>query len=109
MSTQPAKPKNPANMGGLVVQWLLADDPSSFTTKAGEVRTVIELRDPARLGKSLVIWLEGDSQPFENVPPGTYISLRLESVRSGNARGELIADVSREAVQAAFQSARSSA
>jgi hypothetical protein len=108
MKNQESNPKVPANMGGLVVQWLLADDPSSFTTKAGEVRTVIELRDPTRLGKSLVIWLEGDSQSFKNVPPGSYISLRLESVRSGKGRGELIADVSREAVETAFQSARSS-
>lgn len=93
-------------LGGLAVSWFLGDDPSTITTKAGDVRTVIELRDPARLSRSVAIWLDGDGKEFEGVRPGAVISLHLESVRSGRGRGELVAEVDRPQVEAAFKQAR---
>ena len=54
-----------AALWGLLT-WLLGDDPRTITTKADEKRTVVELRDPARLSQSLVIWLDGAA---ETLPP----------------------------------------
>jgi hypothetical protein len=86
--------------------WLLGDVPRTVTTRAGEKRTIVELRDPARLSQSLVIWLDGDVAGLPDLRIGTPISLHVEAVRSGRARGELVATVSREAVVAAFSRAR---
>ena len=93
-------------LGGLAISWYLGDDPSTITTKNGDVRTVIELRDPARLSRSISIWLDGEGEAFDGVRPGALITLHLESVRSGRGRGELVADVSRSQVEAAFEQAR---
>ena len=93
-------------LGGLAISWYLGDDATTITTKSGDVRTVIELRDPARLSRSIAIWLDGEGEAFEGVRPGAVISLHLESVRSGRGRGELVADVSRSQVEAAFEQAR---
>jgi hypothetical protein len=106
MSNREASLKSPVHSGGLLVEWVLADDPSTFTTKKGNVMTVIELRDPTRLGKSLVIWLEGDGEAFAGVARNSLITLRVDAVRSGDKRGELLADVTREAVEASFARAR---
>lgn len=93
----------PAAIGGLSLVWLLADDPRAVQTKAGKTMTVVELRDPTRLANSLVLWVEGAvSGVFEQVPPRTPIALHVPSVRSGRGRGELIASVSRESLEAAF-------
>lgn len=90
-------------LGGLSLTWYLADEPRAITTKDGKDMTVLELRDPRRLANSLVIWLDGlMSPPLQQVLPNTLISVHVESVRSGRARGELVARASREAVEAAF-------
>ncbi|WDT93807.1 hypothetical protein JDY09_00655 [Thermoleophilum album] len=86
--------------------WLLGDRPRTITTKAGEKRTIVELRDPARLSQSLVIWLDGGADDLPDLRIGTPIAFHVEAVRSGRARGELVATVSREAVVAAFARAR---
>jgi len=96
-------------LGGLVISWYLGDDPNTIKTKAGDVRTVIDLRDPSRLSRSISIWLDGDGQILEGVKPGTVITLHVESVRSGAGRNELVAEVDRAQVEAAFEIARQQA
>lgn len=92
--------------GGFHLSWLLGDDPRTVTTKNGDTRTVVELRDPARLSSSLVLWLDADGEQFQGVPPNTPISLHVKSVRSGRGRGELLGDADPTAVAAAFAAAR---
>lgn len=106
--SQTTKTHNPgaATVGGLHLAWLLADDPRTITTKDGSQRTVVELRDPRRLSQSLVIWLDGEVGHLANLQPGALVQLHVESVRSGRSRGELVANVSREAVEAAFARAQ---
>ncbi len=93
-------------LGGLTITWLLADDPRTIKTKTGDVRTVIELRDPRRLSSSISIWLDGDGDAFAGVPPNTYLTLHLKSARSGKGRGELVGSVERPVVEKAFEVAR---
>ncbi|HEU4656363.1 MAG TPA: hypothetical protein VFR97_02505 [Capillimicrobium sp.] len=102
MQTNPGKRIEAAPTGGLVVAWLLGDDPKTIRTRDGQEKTIIELRDPRRLSNSIVIWLEGAAGDLSRVQPGAVIQLHVESVRSGRARGELVASVSREAVETAF-------
>jgi hypothetical protein len=102
MTDTPSVLRPAALIGGLALTWLLGDDPRTITTKTGEKRTVIELRDPARLSQSLVIWLDGEAESLPRLATGTSVSLHVESVRSGRGRGELVATVSRQAVAAAF-------
>ncbi len=97
----------PALTGGLSLTWILGDDPRTITTKEGEKRTVLELRDPRRLSNSLVIWLDGEAESLPAVAPGTPIALHVQSVRSGRARGELVAATTRGAVEKALDRARS--
>lgn len=101
--SQTTNPKQPV-VGGLTLTWYLADQPRTVQTKAGKEMTVLELRDPRRLANSLILWLDGPATGvLEQVPPNTLVSLHVESVRSGRARGELIGQVaSREVVEAAF-------
>lgn len=106
MSANTTSPNPPAALGGLTVCWLLGDDPRAITTKNGERRTVIELRDPARLSHSMVLWLDGEADAFAGLKPGTPLALHVRSVRSGRARGELVADADRETVPAAFARTR---
>jgi hypothetical protein len=103
MSTNP---KPHAAIGGFTSCWVLGDDPRAITTKNGDRRTVIELRDPARLSNSMVLWVDGEADAFAGVQPGTAIALHVRGVRSGRGRGELVADVDREAVIAAFARVR---
>lgn len=103
-STTNSNVQNP--VGGLVVNWLLGDDPTTIKTKSGEVRTVIELRDPARLSRSITIWLDGEGDALNGVRPGSLIAIHLQGVRSGGGRGELVAEVDRQRVEAAFAQAR---
>jgi hypothetical protein len=91
--------------GGLAMTWLLGDEPRTITTKAGEKRTVVELRDPRRLSNSLVIWLDGEAEDLPKLAPGAAVSLHVQSVRGGRARGELVASVSRAVVSAALAEA----
>jgi hypothetical protein len=88
--------------GGVSFTWLLADEPHTITTKAGDKRTVLELRDPRRLSSSLVVWLDGEADGLPQVAPGAAVSLHVEAVRGGRARGELVASVSRAVVSAAL-------
>jgi len=88
--------------GGVSFTWLLADEPRTITTKAGEKRTVLEFRDPRKLASSLVIWLDGEADSLPTVSPGLPVNLHVESVRGGRSRGELVATVSREVVSAAL-------
>jgi hypothetical protein len=91
--------------GGVSLTWLLADEPRTITTKTGEKRTVLELRDPRRLGNSLVVWLDGEADDLPQVAPGAAVTLHVQSVRGGRARGELVASVSRAVVSAALAQA----
>ncbi|MBX6369891.1 MAG: hypothetical protein IRZ04_18060 [Rhodospirillales bacterium] len=101
MSAQEQKQSQP--VGGVVVNWLLAAPARTFTSKTtGEPKTVIELRDPSRLSNSLVVFLDGSAGTLGAVQPRTPIALRLDEVRAGRGRGELIGVVAREAVEAAF-------
>jgi hypothetical protein len=102
------KTHNPAmqQLGGLHLAWLLADDPRTITTKEGAKRTVVELRDPRRLSQSLVLWLDGEVGNLAGLQPGTLVQLHVESVRSGRSRGELVGNVQRAAVEAAFAHAQ---
>lgn len=101
MSTQ--EDKRSAMRGGVTVSWLLAAPVRSFDSKRdGRRRTVVELRDPSRLGNSLVVFLDGDADKLEAVQPGALVTLHVEEVRSGQGRGELIGTASREAVERAF-------
>lgn len=93
-------------LGGLVVSWYLGDDPNTITTKTGDVKTIVDLRDPTRLSRSITIWLDGDGAALEGVKPGAVITLHLESIRSGSGRNELAAEVDRPQVEAAFEVAR---
>lgn len=102
----PSVARPAALVGGLTLTWLLGDDPRTITTKAGDKRTVVELRDPARLSQSLVIWLDGEAESLPKLSTGTPISLHVDSVRSGRARGELVASVARQALESAFARAR---
>lgn len=88
--------------GGIVVAWLLGDDPKTIKTREGQEKTIVELRDPRRLSNSIVIWLDGPAGALTRAQPGSVIHLRVDGVRSGRARGELVASVSREAVESAF-------
>lgn len=107
MSTDKSSSTNITNpLGGLAISWYLGDDPNTIKTKTGDVRTVIELRDPSRLSRSISIWLDGEGSAFEGVRPGAVISLHLESVRSGRGRSELVAEVDRSQVENAFKIAR---
>jgi hypothetical protein len=101
MTTQ--EDKKTEKKGGLTVAWLLAAPVRSFTSKtSGKVKTVVELRDPARLGNSLVVFLDGEAAGLARVEPGTVGTLHVEEVRSGQGRGELLATASREDVERAF-------
>lgn len=108
-NTAPLAPRPAARGGGLTLTWLLGDDPRTITTKGVDKRTVIELRDAARLSQSLVIWLDGEADGLPELRTGTPVALHVESVRSGRGRGELVANVSREAIVAAFARAREGA
>jgi len=95
-------------VGGVTFTWLLGGPVSSFVSKAtGEPKTVIELRDPARLRNSLVLFLDGEPGELERIKPHTTVTLRVDEVRKGSGRGELIGEVNREAVETAFGRARS--
>lgn len=99
----------PYPLGGLAISWYLGDDPKTITTKNGDVRTIIELRDPMRLARSISIWMDGDDEALQGVRPGAVISLHLSSARSGQGRNELVAEVERPSVEAAFERAREQA
>lgn len=95
--------KQMQTQGGVIVMWLLAAPVRSFKSKSsGETKTVVELRDPIRLSNSLTVFLDGDAGELEKVAPRSMITLRVDEVRPGRGRGELIGSVSREAVEAAF-------
>lgn len=107
ITTSPASAPQPTSLdGGLALTWLLGDDPRTITTKTGEKRTVIELRDPARLSQSLVIWLDGEAESLPQLRTGVPVCLHVVSVRSGRGRGELVANVSRASLISAFERAR---
>lgn len=89
-------------VGGARFAWLLGEEPRSMTTKKGERRTVLTLHDPKRLTQTLAIWLDGEADDLPVVKPRSPVVIHVESVRSGQARGELVASVSREAVVAAL-------
>ena len=60
-----------------------ASYPASKSTQ--QPMTVVELRDPARLGNSIVIFLDGPAGPLEAVEPGAEVTPHLEEVRSSLA------------------------
>lgn len=95
-------PNQPPHLGGLHLAWLLADDVRTIRTKDGNERTVVELRDPRRLSQSLVVWLDGPAGALASAVPGTLVQLHVDAARPGRGRGELIGQVERSAVEAAF-------
>jgi hypothetical protein len=101
MSTQPQKTTPAA--GGLTVSWLLASPVRSFVSKRDDQpRTVVELRDPARLSSSLVFFLDGEPGRLASLPVNSRVTVRVDEVRSGRGRGELVGSVSRAALEEAF-------
>lgn len=91
------------SLGGLTVHnWLLATQPREFNSKkTGELMTVAELRDPARLSNSLVLFLDGPAGRLASGAASTAVTVRLDEVRGGRNRGELTGRVSRESLEAA--------
>lgn len=82
--------------------WLLAETPQRRNTAKG-VSTLVELVDPQRLKRSLVVWLDGEPGDILSAArPRTPIALHVETVYSGKAHGELVGVASRESVEAAF-------
>jgi len=101
MTTQESKNTN--KKGGLTVEWLLAAPVRSFVSKtSGKTKTVVELRDPTRLGNSLVVFLDGEAAGLARIEPSTIGTLHVEEVRSGQGRGELIGTATRKDVEQAF-------
>lgn len=98
---------NPHTLGGFTLSWLLAGPVRSYTSKAsGQRRTLIELCDPQRLKRCVTVFLDGEAGPkLEAVAARSVITLHVEELNAGNARGELIARVDRAAVEAAFERA----
>lgn len=98
-----------STQGGLTIeQWVLAADPREFVSKSsGQPMTVLELRDPARLGNSVVLFLDGPVGSLAGGSPRTPITLHLEEVRSGRGRGELIGRAAREVVEKSLRPERS--
>jgi hypothetical protein len=96
--------KDSSLTGGLSLTWILCDNPRTITTKTGDRRTLVELRDPRRLSNSIVIWLDGDAEGLSPVTPGTPVTVLVESVRSRSREQlrELVGNATREAVEAAF-------
>ncbi|HVM16416.1 MAG TPA: hypothetical protein VM290_02395 [Gaiellaceae bacterium] len=106
MSTPTQRP-TPVGGGLTVNNWLLVSEARSFVSKRdNQTRTVVELRDPSRLSSSLVLFLDGEPGPLAAVPINSRVTLRVDEVRSGRGRGELVGSVSRAAVEQAFSSAR---
>lgn len=89
---------------GLSVSWLLASPIRSFNGRAdGKPRTVVELRDPQRLGNSLLLFVPGEApQEWSRIPTTMAIAVTVEEVRSGKGRGELFGTISREALAEAL-------
>ena len=108
MSTSTERAAAPA--GGLtLVGWLLTAPARSFVSKRDDkTRTVIELRDPMRLGNYVVLFLDGDAGSLVSAPLNTRVTVRLDEVRSGRGRGELIGSAARAAVEQAFSAAANS-
>ena len=105
MSTEEQTKARPS--GGLTVSWLLASPARSFTSKQTDtVKTVVELRDPRRLSNALVVFPRREEGPLAAVEPGSVVTLHVDEVRGGRNRGELVATVSRETVEAAFAASR---
>lgn len=93
-----------AVVGGIVfAHWVLGDDVRTINTKAGTEKTVLSLRDPRRLADSVTVWLDGPAGDLADAQPGEAVTLHVAAVRPGRERGELVADVTREAVEAAFR------
>jgi hypothetical protein len=73
--------------------------------KSGEDRTLVELRDPERLSQAIVLWLDGAADSLADLPPRSAVAIRVESLRAGRTRGELVGEASRDAVVEAFKRA----
>jgi hypothetical protein len=94
---------SPAGVGGLVVSWVLGQPVRGYVSKKTSTPgTIVELRDPARLGNSLTVFLDGEPGALASIAPNTLVTLRLESVSAGRRYGELTGRASRVAVEAAF-------
>lgn len=93
-----------AGRGGLTVNgWLLAASPREFVSKrSGEPMTIVELRDPRRLGNSVVIFLDGNAGVLASAEPSRPVTVTLDEVSGGRNRGELTGRVAREALVAAL-------
>ena len=90
-------------MGGITVSWILAQPVRGYVAKSdGQPRTIIELRDPARLGNSITLVCDGEVGKLESVPAHKVITLQLDEVRGGRSRGELVGSASREAIEHAL-------
>jgi hypothetical protein len=104
VNNQSIKTNDTVPRGGVIFAgWLLGEEVRTINTKSGEEKCVVSLRDPRRLSNALVVWLDGPAgDVLSAVEPGTAISLHVPAVRAGKARGELVADTDRGAVEAAF-------
>jgi hypothetical protein len=101
-ATPRAVPTTPP-LGGVHVEWIVSQPAREYTSKAdGATRTVVELRDPSRLGNSITLFLDGPAGDLAKVAANATVRLRLEEVRPGRGRGELVGSANREDVDAAF-------
>jgi hypothetical protein len=93
-----------APRGGVTFNsWVLAGSPREFTSKStGTAMTLVELRDPERLGNSLVLFADGPLGKLAAVRPSTPVTLRVDEVRGGRHRGELSGSVARVVLEAAL-------
>jgi hypothetical protein len=93
-----------AGRGGVTVNgWLLSAPPREFVSKrSGQPMTLVELRDPQRLGNSLVIFLDGEAGVLSSAVPPRPVTLTLDELSGGRGRGELTGRVGREALVAAL-------
>lgn len=105
-TTAEPKATTDALAGGITITWILGRKVHSYVGKKdGKTRTIVELRDPACLGNSITLFLDGDSGALESVKVHTSITLRLDELRAGNSPGALTGSVAREVVEAAFAEA----
>lgn len=89
--------------GGVAFAWELGSSVRAFNAKSGKRWTVVELRNPQDLKQYVSIWLEGDAgATLEAITPRTVVPIRVEGLRAGRERGELVATASRASVEEAF-------
>jgi hypothetical protein len=108
LSPTPQKKTVEAELGGVFVAWILSQPVRSYESKKdGQPKTVVELRDPARLGNSITVFLDGEAGPLAHTSTNALVKVRFDEVRPGQGRGELVGTVERAVLEAACAKAAS--